>query len=67
VSDEVRHRALEPFFSTKGPRHRGLGLSMAYGIIRRHRGELEVPRNEGQGGVVTFHLPPHRAAKESLS
>jgi signal transduction histidine kinase len=40
---------------------------MAYGIIRRHRGELEVPRNEGQGGVVTFHLPPHRAAKESLS
>lgn len=63
VSDEVRHRAFEPFFSTKGPRHRGLGLSMAYGIIRRHRGELEVPRNEGQGGVVTFHLPPHRAAR----
>ena len=57
MSDEVRHRALEPFFSTKGPRHQGLGLSMAYGIIRRHRGELEIPRDEGQGGVVTFHLP----------
>jgi PAS domain S-box-containing protein len=62
MSDEVRHRALEPFFSTKGPRHQGLGLSMAYGIIRRHRGELEIARDEGQGGVVTFHLPPHRRA-----
>jgi signal transduction histidine kinase len=59
MSDEVRHRALEPFFTTKGPRHQGLGLSMAYGIIRRHRGELEIPRDEGRGGVVTFHLPPH--------
>jgi PAS domain S-box-containing protein len=57
MSDEVRHRALEPFFSTKGPRHQGLGLSMAHGIIRRHRGELEISRDEGQGGVVTFHLP----------
>jgi len=57
MSDEVRHRALEPFFTTKGPRHQGLGLSMAYGIIRRHRGELEILRNEGRGGVVAFHLP----------
>jgi signal transduction histidine kinase len=59
LSEEVRHRALEPFFTTKGARHQGLGLSMACGIIRRHRGELEIARAEGQGGVVTFHLPPH--------
>lgn len=60
LSDEVRHRALEPFFTTKGPRQQGLGLSLAYGIIRRHRGEFEIPRDEGQGGIVTFNLPPHR-------
>jgi signal transduction histidine kinase len=65
MSDEVRHRACEPFFSTKGPRHQGLGLSLAHGIIRRHCGELEIPRNAGQGGVVTFHLPPHRRAARS--
>jgi PAS domain S-box-containing protein len=62
MSDEVRHRALEPFFSTKGPRHQGLGLSLAYGIIRRHHGELEIARGERPGGVVTFHLPTHRPA-----
>jgi PAS domain S-box-containing protein len=66
MSDEVRHRALEPFFSTKGPRHQGLGLSMAYGIIRRHRGELEIPPDKGQGGVVTFHLPPHDRAVRKI-
>ena len=65
MSDEVRHRAFEPFFSTKGPRHQGLGLSLAHGIIRRHRGELEIPRNAGQGGLVIFHLPPHRRAARS--
>jgi PAS domain S-box-containing protein len=59
MPDEVRHRALEPFFSTKGPRHQGLGLSMAYGIVRRHRGELEISRDEGRGGgaLVTLSLP----------
>ncbi len=57
VSDEVRHRALEPFFTTKGPRHQGLGLSMAHGIIRRHRGELEISPDEGHGAIVAFHLP----------
>jgi signal transduction histidine kinase len=62
MSNEVRHRALEPFFSTKGRRHRGLGLSMAYGIVRRHRGVLEISGEEGQGGVVIFHLPLHDAA-----
>jgi PAS domain S-box-containing protein len=60
LSDEVRHRALEPFFTTKGPRHQGLGLSLAYGIIRRHRGELEISKDKGHGGTVTFHLPIHR-------
>jgi PAS domain S-box-containing protein len=59
LSDEVRHRALEPFFTTKGPRHQGLGLSLAYGIIRRHLGELEIRRDKGQGGIVIFHLPIH--------
>ena len=57
MSHEVRSRAFEPFFTTKGPRHQGLGLSMAYGIVRRHRGELEISRDAGQGGAVTFHLP----------
>lgn len=58
MSDEVRRRALEPFFTTKGPHNTGLGLSVAHGIVQRHRGELDLRSAPGEGTVVTFRLPP---------
>ncbi len=41
MSEEVRERALNPFFTTKGPKSTGLGLSFTYGIVQRHNGKLE--------------------------
>ena len=35
MPEDVRQRALEPFFSTKGERGTGLGLPMVYGIAKR--------------------------------
>ena len=57
MSEDVRRRAMEPFFTTKGPERKGLGLSVAYGIIRRHQGEIEITSVEGAGTLVTLHLP----------
>lgn len=57
MSDEVRRRALEPFFTTKGPKSTGLGLSVAYGTIQRHGGTLTIESAEGQGTTVTISLP----------
>jgi signal transduction histidine kinase len=57
MSEEVRRRVLEPFFTTKGPRSLGLGLSAAFGTIRRYRGTLTIESVEGQGTTVTFTLP----------
>jgi signal transduction histidine kinase/CheY-like chemotaxis protein len=57
MNDEVRRRALEPFFTTKGPSGTGLGLSVAHSIVQRHRGELSLRPNDARGTVVTLRLP----------
>ena len=55
---EVVERALEPFFTTKGPgRGTGLGLSMAYGVANQAGGELTIDSIVGQGTTVTMLLP----------
>ncbi len=57
MSEEVRHRALDPFFTTKGPKSTGLGLSVTYGIVQRHNGKLEIESTPGRGTTVTITLP----------
>ncbi|GLR47560.1 response regulator [Sphingomonas astaxanthinifaciens] len=58
MSADVAQRALEPFFTTKGPgQGTGLGLSMAYGVALAAGGELSIDSRIGEGTVVTFLLP----------
>jgi signal transduction histidine kinase len=57
MTEEVRHRCLEPFFSTKGEKGTGLGLSMAIGIIKRHEGSLEIESTLGHGTTFRLRLP----------
>jgi len=48
----------EPFFSTKGEaKGVGLGLSVVYGIIRDHQGDITVKSDEGKGACFTISLP----------
>ncbi len=61
MTEAVRRRCLEPFFSTKGEHGTGLGLSMVYGIIERHRGKLEIKSAPGRGTTFVIRLP--RAAQ----
>ena len=57
MTENVRQRCLEPFFSTKGERGTGLGLSMVYGIIQRHRGEMQIHSALGKGTTFVVSLP----------
>jgi len=57
MSEEVREHCLEPFFSTKGQRGTGLGLSMVFGILHRHAGSIDVVSAPGQGTTFTLRLP----------
>jgi PAS domain S-box-containing protein len=62
MSAEVRQRCLEPFFSTKGDRGTGLGLSMVFGIIQRHSGLLDIRSEPSQGTTFVITLPLYQAA-----
>ncbi len=57
MSEEVRSRCLEPFFSTKGEKGTGLGLSMVFGIVQRHEGSVEIDSTPGQGTTFRIRLP----------
>lgn len=57
MSEEVRKKIFEPFFTTKPFTNTGLGLSMAYGIIKRFGGEIEVESEQGRGTSFTLSLP----------
>jgi len=46
-----------PFFSTKGESGNGLGLSVAFGIVKRHNGEITVESRTGHGSTFTVRLP----------
>jgi signal transduction histidine kinase len=57
MTEDVRSRCLEPFFSTKDKHGTGLGLGIVYGIIRRHGGSIDIKSAPGEGTTVSITLP----------
>ena len=58
IPEKDLHRIFDPFFTTKGDRRgTGLGLAVSYGIVERHRGQIEVQSKEGKGTIFTVKLP----------
>ncbi|EDY16229.1 histidine kinase [Chthoniobacter flavus Ellin428] len=63
MSEEVKARCLEPFYSTKEDLGTGLGLGSVYGIVRRHEGEIDIQTEEGRGTSICVSLPLEKRSK----
>ena len=63
MSEEIKARCLEPFFSTKEDQGTGLGLGAVYGIACRHEGEIDIQSEPGRGTTVAVSLPLERSPR----
>jgi signal transduction histidine kinase len=60
ISEENLKHIFDPFFSTKGEKGSGLGLSITYGIVQKLGGRLDVQSIKGEGSTFTVTLPVNK-------
>ncbi|MEN6526688.1 MAG: ATP-binding protein [Candidatus Polarisedimenticolia bacterium] len=56
MDEETKSRLFDPFFSTKFT-GRGLGMAAVLGIVRGHRGAIDVVADPGRGSIVRVYFP----------
>ena len=68
MPQEIIHRIFDPYFTTKGERGTGLGLSVSLSIVRRHNGDVDViSEMQGNNHGTTFVLTFPRYEKPAAS
>ncbi len=64
ISQENMRKLYTPFFTTKEKgKGVGLGLAVAYGIVQRHHGRIEVQSKQGKGTTFTIYMEANHAGK----
>lgn len=68
MADEEVTRVFEPFYSRHSKTtHKGLGLSVAYGVMQRHGGWVALQSRSGEGTTVELWFPPSQPFDEDTA
>lgn len=67
ISDDVKARIYDPFFTTKGTKGSGLGMSVVNSIVKRHNGKIEVQNNVGKGCTFILSFPASQQAMSPVT
>ncbi|MCC2633309.1 MAG: uncharacterized protein K0S48_1195 [Ramlibacter sp.] len=57
MPEEVRRRAVEPFFTTKGEQGTGFGLAQVYGFMQQVGGDMVIESKVGVGTSIQLYFP----------
>jgi CheY-like chemotaxis protein len=64
MSEEVKRKIFDPFFTTRRPQSTGLGMSIAYSVMERHDGRIEVESELGKATTITLCIPANKGIKQ---
>lgn len=58
IPGELKTKIFEPFYSTKPPgQGSGLGLSVVHGIVKSHKGNIQIKENQPKGTIFSLQFP----------
>ena len=58
ISEENQQHIFDPFFTTKEEGEgTGLGLSLVYGVVKNHKGNIKIESTESKGSAFILDFP----------
>jgi CheY-like chemotaxis protein len=58
MEEGIAGKIFDPFFTTKpSAKHKGLGLSIGYGIVKDHEGQIKARSQKGKGASLEISFP----------
>jgi CheY-like chemotaxis protein len=66
MTNVVKEKIFDPFYTTKGDKGTGMGMSEVYGIVKRHNGFIDINSEIGVGTEFIISFPARIMAEKNI-